>query len=115
VLSKKALQLVGGPSSPPPPAGRSAYGVLVSQGAADIFLTYCTGAVTAQKENPGQQVVPLPDALAVAADYGFTVMNGASTPAYKFALFVLSSESQKILAEHGFAAPNLPHDENQRP
>src|SRR5262249_15557046 len=61
VLDKKALQLVGGPSSPPPPAGRSAYGALMAQGAADIFLTYCTNALTAQKENSGLQVVALPD------------------------------------------------------
>ena len=108
VLSKKALQLVGGPSSPPPPPGRSAYGALISQGAADVFLTYCTNALAAQKENPGQQIVALPDALAVGADYGLTVMNEASTPAYQFALFILSAEGQKILASHGFAAPNLP-------
>jgi len=108
VLDRKALQLVGGPSSPPPPPGRSAYGALISQGAADVFLTYCTSALAAQKENPGQQIVPLPDALAVGADYGLTVMNEASTAAHKLALFILSAEAQKILASHGFAAPNLP-------
>ena len=48
------------------------------EGAADIFLTYCTNALAAQQENPGQQIVQLPDALAVGADYGLTVMNGAS-------------------------------------
>ena len=73
-LDKKALQLVGGPSSPPPPAGRSAYGAFTAQGAADIFLTYCTNALSA-KENAGLQIVSLPDALAVGADYGLTVMN----------------------------------------
>jgi len=107
-LDKKALQLVGGPSSPPPPPGRTAYGALIAQGAADIFLTYCTNALAAQKENPGQQIVPLPDALAVGADYGLTVMNDASPAADKFALFILSVEGQKILADHRFAAPNLP-------
>ena len=83
-LEKKALQLTGGPSSPPVPQGRSVYGELVAQGAADIFLTYCTNAMAAQRENPAQQIVPLPDALAVGADYGLTVMNGASVPAYRF-------------------------------
>src|SRR5262249_4337465 len=55
VLDKKALQLVGGPSSPPPPAGRSAYGALIAQGTADIYLTYCTNAFAPQKANPGLQ------------------------------------------------------------
>ena len=67
-----------GPSSPPAPQGRSVYGELVAQGAADIFLTYCTNALAAQRENPAQQIVQLPDELAVGADYGLTVMNGAS-------------------------------------
>jgi ABC-type molybdate transport system substrate-binding protein len=49
----------------------------------------------------------LPDALAVGADYGLTVMNGASAPAYQFAMFILSAEGQRTLAKHGFAAPAL--------
>ncbi|KRR10742.1 molybdate ABC transporter substrate-binding protein [Bradyrhizobium valentinum] len=108
VLEKKALQLTGGPTSPPASQGRSIYGELISQGAADIFLTYCTNALAAQRENPAQQIVPLPDVLAVGADYGLTVMNGASAPAHKFALFILSVEGQRTLAKHGFAAPALP-------
>jgi molybdenum ABC transporter molybdate-binding protein len=107
-LDKKALQLTGGPSSPPAPQGRSAYGELIAQGAADIFLTYCTSALAAQRENPAQQIVQLPDELSVGADYGLTVMNGASVSAHKFALFVLSVEGQRTLAKHGFAAPALP-------
>jgi ABC-type molybdate transport system substrate-binding protein len=107
MLEKKALQLTGGPTSPPAPQGRSVYGEFVGQGAADIFLTYCTSALAAQRENPGQQIVSLPDALAVGADYGMTVMNGATPSAYKFALFILSAEGQRTLAKHGFAAPAL--------
>ncbi|MBR1188622.1 substrate-binding domain-containing protein [Bradyrhizobium sp. AUGA SZCCT0160] len=34
-----------------------------------------------------------------------TVINDASAPAYKFALFILSTEGQQLLAKHGFAAP----------
>jgi molybdate transport system substrate-binding protein len=106
-LENKALQLTGGPTSLPAPQGRSIYGELIAQNAADIFLTYCTNALAAQRENPAQQIVQLPDALAVGADYGLTVMNGASAPAYKFALFILSPEGQRTLAKHGFAAPAL--------
>ncbi len=107
-LENKALQLTGGPSSPPTPQGRSIYGELVAQGTADIFLTYCTSALAAQRENSAQQIVQLPDALAVGADYGLTVMNDASASAYQFALFILSTEGQRTLAKHGFAAPGLP-------
>jgi ABC-type molybdate transport system substrate-binding protein len=107
-LENKALQLTGGPTSPPPPQGRSVYGELIAQGTADIFLAYCTSALVAQRENPAQQIVQLPDALRVGADYGLTVINGARPSAYRFALFILSSEGQRILAKHGFAAPALP-------
>jgi molybdate transport system substrate-binding protein len=106
-LSHKALQLTGSPSSVTAPAGRNLYGMLIAQGRADIFLTYCTNATAAVRENPGQRTVALPEALAVGADYGLTVMNTASVAAYRFALFILSNEGQRILASHGFAAPGL--------
>jgi ABC-type molybdate transport system substrate-binding protein len=53
-------------------------------------------------------MIALPDALAVSADYGLTVMADASPGAYRFALFILSPEGQRILAAYGFSAPNLP-------
>jgi ABC-type molybdate transport system substrate-binding protein len=107
-LSHKALQLTGSPTSAGAPAGRSLYGMLVAQGRADIFLTYCTNAREAVQENPGQRMVALPDNLAVGADYGLTVMSTASPAAYRFALFILSGDGQRILANHGFAAPGVP-------
>jgi ABC-type molybdate transport system substrate-binding protein len=39
-----------------------------------------------------------------------TVMNGASTNAYRLAMFILSSEGQRILAKHGFTAPTAPRE-----
>jgi ABC-type molybdate transport system substrate-binding protein len=107
-LEKKALQLTGGPSSAAPPAGRNAYGWHIAEGRADIFLIYCTAARDAQKENADLQMIALPDELAVSADYGLTVMADASPGAYRFAMFILSSEGQRILASYGFSAPNLP-------
>jgi molybdate transport system substrate-binding protein len=80
----------------------------VAEGKADIFLTYCTNAREAQQQNPGQQIVALPNELAVGADYGLTVLDGASPQAYQFAMFILSVDGQRILAKHGFAAPALP-------
>jgi len=102
-LEQKALQLTGAAGSAQPPAGRSVYGWHVAEGRADIFLTYCTNAMAAQKENPGQQLVALPENLAVSADYGLTVINGASASAQHFAEFILSSQGQHILTGHGFA------------
>jgi molybdate transport system substrate-binding protein len=103
-LEKKALLLVGAADSAVPPAGRTAYGWHVAEGRADIFLTYCTNALAAQKENPAQRIVALPEKLSVGADYGLTVMNGAPVAAQDFARFIVSPDAQKIMTGHGFAA-----------
>ena len=99
-LEQKALQLTGGPNAPTAPPGRTIYGVLVAEGKADIFLTYCTGAIEARKQNAGQQIVALADELAVGADYGLTVLTRASPQAYQFAMFILSVDGQRVLARH---------------
>lgn len=104
-LSKKALQLVGGPASPKPPADRTLYGLLMAQGAADIFLTYCTNAVLAQKEEPSLATITLPEALAVGAEYGLVVMSGASPGGEVFARFLLGPDGQALLASTGFSPP----------
>jgi ABC-type molybdate transport system substrate-binding protein len=101
-LEAKALQLTGGPNSPPPPKDRSVYGMLVSEGQADIFLTYCTNAIAAQREAPALQVVQVPAALAVGADYGLTVLQPASAQGTAFAAYILSPAAQAVLARHGF-------------
>jgi ABC-type molybdate transport system substrate-binding protein len=102
VLDRKALKLTGGPASPPPPSGRSVYALLVANGDADLFVTYCTNAVAARRENASLQVVALPGALAVGADYGITEMHGARSAGRRFVRFVLSRPGQEILAQHGF-------------
>jgi len=106
-LEKKALQLTGAATSATSPHGRSVYGWHVAEGRADIFLTYCTNAMAAVKENPGQRSINLPASLEVGADYGLTVMNDSSMGAYRLALFILSVEGQRILAAYGFSAPGL--------
>ncbi len=104
VLDRKALKLVGGADAPPTPRDRSVYTMLMAEKKADVFLTYCTNAILAQRESPGLKTIQLPEALAVGAEYGMTVMNGASAGALRLAQFILSEQGQKILARHGFAA-----------
>lgn len=102
ILDRKARKLTGGADSPPAPKDRSVYGMLVSEGKADVFLTYCTNALAARKENPALQMIGLPPELAVGAEYGVVVLTGASRGAKDFADFVLSAKGQDILARHGF-------------
>ena len=102
-LAAKALTLTGGPHSPAPPTDRSVYGLLLEQGAADIFLTYQTNALVAQREVPALTILELPEALAVAADYGLAVLADARPQAAALARYILSPDGQTILARHGFA------------
>ena len=103
-LTAKALQLTGGPNSPPPPAGRSVYAALVGDGKADIFITYCTNAKAAAREQPGLQVIAVPDSINVSADYGVTRTTAAVPAAADFVEFLLGAGGQAILARHGFVA-----------
>jgi molybdate transport system substrate-binding protein len=107
-LERKALKLVGGTDAPTAPAGRTVYGMLIAEGKADLFLTYCTNAMEAKTDVAGAQIVALPEELAVGADYGLTVIANAPLDAYRFAMLILSADGQRILAKYGFTAPALP-------
>jgi len=107
-LDAKALKLTGGPQSPQAPPGRSTYAWLIGEGKADIFLTYCTNAVQVTREVAGARVLALPEPLAVCASYALTVVNPVRLPAARFALFVMSTQGQEILARHGFTAVATP-------
>ena len=102
-LADKALQLTGGPNSPPPPAGRNVYGDLVVQGRADVFITYCTNATVAQAERPSLRAVALPSEINISADYGVAPIHGAGPQAQRFIEYLLSPDAQALLARSGFA------------
>ncbi|HCS68514.1 MAG TPA: molybdate ABC transporter substrate-binding protein [Rhodospirillaceae bacterium] len=104
-LDAKAVKLTGGPTSQKAPKGRNQYGWVMENRRADVFLTYCTNAVLAKKEVPGLQIVAVPDALSVGADYGITLIAGASEAAALLADFILGPDGQKVLARFGFDAP----------
>ncbi|TDN97846.1 MULTISPECIES: molybdate ABC transporter substrate-binding protein [Halomonas] len=111
VLKAKALQLTGGLDSAAPPEGRNTYAWVLDSDQADLFLTYCTNAVLAKKEVPGLQIVQIPEALSVGADYGLIVLDGAPPEAWRLVLHILSPDGQSVLADYGFDAATLPKAE----
>lgn len=102
ILSTKALQLTGGPDSEKAPEGKNPYGWVMSEKKAEVFLTYCTNAVLAQKEVPALKIVKIDETLSVGADYGLIVRKGAPKEASQLAEYILSPEGQKILGGYGF-------------
>ena len=111
LLSEKALQLTGGPTSLKSPKDRNNYGWVMGEKKADAFLTYCTNAVLAAKDTQGLKIVRIPEDLFVGADYGLIVRKGAPVDGWKLAMYILSPEGQKILREYGFEATAIIKDE----
>lgn len=75
----------------------------MAAGKADIFLTYCTNAALAVREQPTLKRVALPASLPVGADYGLTTLKRAAPGANKFADYLLSDEAQKVFVRYGFS------------
>jgi len=104
-LDGKALQLTGAANSPKAPVGHGTYGWIMEEGQADIFLTYCTNALAAQREVPQLKIVALPSALQVGADYGLTVRRDASPSAQAFADMLFEPQAKEVFVRHGFSNP----------
>ena len=104
ILEKKAQQLVGGKNNPPVPTGRNAMEYWFEQHKVDISLGYCSSRET--QPDPKFSKVELPPDLAVTADYGLSVLTvekRSHEPAMQFAMFVMSSEAQKLISRYGFS------------
>ncbi|WP_394204437.1 molybdate ABC transporter substrate-binding protein [Shewanella waksmanii] len=101
-LQQKALKLTGGEHTAKPPKGRNPYGWVMGENQADIFLTYCTNAVLAQKEVPSLNIIKVPANLSVGATYGLTLVDDYQTDAAGLAMYILSAKGQAILAKYGF-------------
>ncbi|MYL85031.1 solute-binding protein [Desulfovibrio aerotolerans] len=106
LLSAKADMIVGGPNNSAPVNGKHPVAAAFADGKVDMFLGYCSANLP--QTVPGLVQVHLPPALSVQADYGLALLKNASPDARLFALFILSLDGQKILAEHGFAPVALP-------
>ena len=104
LLDAKALKLTGGADSPRPPPGRSTYAWIMSEGQADMFVTYCTNAVAAQQDVTNLKIIAVPADLQVAARYGLAAREGDSAAA-QLAQYILSPPAQTVLKRYGFGQP----------
>ena len=77
----------------------------MEQRQADVFLTYCTNAMAAQKEVPRLKVVQLPPVLQVGAAYGLGVRTAAPPSAVQFAQALLAPPAQAVFKRFGFGPP----------
>ena len=108
-LDAKALKLTAGANSPQPPPGQSPSAWIMRQRQVDVFLTYCTSAIAAQKEVPWLKVVQFPPVLQVSALYGVSVRTDAARSAFQFEQALLAPPAQAVFRRYGFAAPGGVH------
>jgi molybdate transport system substrate-binding protein len=109
ILEAKAQQLVGGKDSKPAPNGQNAMEYAYAQKTVQISLGYCSSRQTTP--DPKYTSVELPPALAITPNYGMSVITRdkkSHDAAYKFALFLLSPQAQKVIAQYGFTPVTNP-------
>ena len=104
-LEAKAQQLVGGAVAPQVPAGQNPVKYFMTTRRIDVFIGYCSSHEPAPDTTLTQ--VELPAELAIAADYGMTVLesrqNAATREAaYRLALYLMSPAAQDVLTRYGF-------------
>ncbi len=99
-LRSRARQLVGGRNSPPTPPGKGG-GYLISDGEADLFLSYYSGAHLLESD-PAFSVVEIPAEFSPRVEYGLVLRKGTSDEARRLRDFMLSERGQEILNGAGF-------------
>lgn len=108
VLDKKAQKLTGAEVNQADTV--APYARILIDKRADVFVTYCTNARSAQKAEPTIASVKVPAQFDVATRYGIGLAMDVPESAREFLRYVLSQRAQKLLAEFGFSAPPLKCD-----
>lgn len=105
-LDAKARRLMGGPASPPVPAGKDKIVHFIEEThQADVFLAYSSMARAALKAAPDLQEIELPSRLAMSVEFGLTVLKGADPGTDALERYILSPAGQAVLARYGFGPP----------
>ena len=107
-LSKKAQQLIGGPTTTAPASARSPLLVALDAHQIDLFIYYCSGAQQIVRDSAKYKSVSLPPELVVGPEYGLTVSRKAQPGAADFAMYLLSPQGQATLKSFGFVPVALP-------
>jgi len=103
VLDRKAQKLAGAQVNAADTA--APYARLLTEKRADVFVTYCTNATSARKENPAMTSIKAPAAFDVATSYAIGLATNAPESARDFVRYVLSQRAQTVMAGFGFTPP----------
>jgi molybdate transport system substrate-binding protein len=107
MLSQKAQQLFGGPTTTAPVNGRPRLLVALDNHDIDLFIYYCSGAQQIVRDTRYKSVA-LPPELVVGPEYGLTISRKAQPAAADFAMYLMSPQGQATLKAFGFIPVALP-------
>lgn len=103
-LDAKAKKLTGAEVNPQ--ETQSAYVRILREKQADVFVTYCTNAKSAQRVESAISFVEVPTQFNVIANYSVGIAPNAGDEAREFLRFVLSERARSVLASLGFSPPS---------
>jgi molybdate transport system substrate-binding protein len=102
-LDAKAKKLTGAEINPV--ESQAAYAKILLEKRADVFVSYCTNAKSAQKSSPDISFVEVPAAFNVVSNYSIGIAPDAPESARNFLRFILSERARPTLTALGFSAP----------
>lgn len=102
-LKARARQLVGGRHSPPAPSGKGG-GYLISDGHADLMMSYYSNARLLAAD-PAFRIVEIPAEFAPQIEYGLALRKDAPAAASALGDFLASADGRAILVAAGFLPP----------
>lgn len=108
-LQSRAVVLDTPPGAPPPKSGDTDADAILG-GRVDASIVYCSGRDRHARLLPGATLVQFPSELRVGPEYGLAVLKDAHPAASLLALFILSPEGQKTMAQRGFRPVALPSE-----
>ena len=108
-LQSRAVVSDTPPGAPPPKSGDTDADAILD-GRVDASIVYCSGRDRYARLLPDATLVQFPPALQIGPEYGLTVLRDAHPAASLLALFILSPEGQKIMAQRGFKPVTLPSE-----
>jgi hypothetical protein len=103
-LDAKAKKLTGAEVNPQ--ETQSSYVRILREKQADVFVSYCTNAKSAQRVESAITYIEVPAPFNVVANYSIGIAPDAGEEAREFLRFILSERAKPVLASLGFSAPS---------